>query len=70
MRKKISYFLMISILSLTIISCNDIDVSKQVEKVSKSIRVDEIIDSMTLDEKIGQLFVVAFEGKELNSNII
>ena len=69
MRKKISYFLMISILSLIIISCNDIDVSKQIEKVSKSIRSDEIIDSMTLDEKIGQLFVVAFEGKELNSNI-
>lgn len=69
MRKKISYFLMIFILSLTIISCNDIDVSKQIEKVSKSIRVDEIINSMTLDEKIGQLFVVAFEGKELNSNI-
>lgn len=75
MKKKISCFLVIFILSLNLISCNDIkrnnsmDASIPIGKVKKSVNFDEIINSMTLDEKIGQLFVVAFEGKELNSNI-
>lgn len=75
MRKKISCFLVIFILSLNLISCNDIkrnnsmDASIPTGKMKESVNFDEFINSMTLDEKIGQLFVVAFEGKELNSNI-
>lgn len=70
-----SCFLVIFILSLNLISCNDIkrnnsmDVSIPTGKMKESVNFDEFINSMTLNEKIGQLFVVAFEGKELNSNI-
>ncbi|WP_055070183.1 beta-N-acetylhexosaminidase [Clostridium massiliamazoniense] len=70
-----SCFLVIFILSLNLISCNDIkrnnsmDASIPTGKMKESVNFDEFINSMTLNEKIGQLFVVAFEGKELNSNI-
>ncbi len=41
---------------------------KDIPKVEKSSEIDRQIKSMTLNEKMGQLFVVGFEGKDIDED--
>lgn len=44
---------------------NDVEANEE----NKEDKIDELIRSMTMEEKVGQLFIVAFQGKGVNNEI-
>lgn len=41
----------------------------ETNKEDREEKIDKLIKSMTIDEKVGQLFIVAFQGKVVNNEI-
>lgn len=80
--KKTIVFILITLIILILVGCRkdninlgDADMSKPNELPSENnnIQIDPIKDrikSMTLEEKIGQLLIVGFEGTEINNEIV
>ena len=51
-------------------SSNEYNTEKHTEETKELDKIKEKIDSMTLEQKIGQLFIVGFEGDIINDEII
>lgn len=51
-------------------SSNEYNTEKHTEEIKELDKIKEKIDSMTLEQKIGQLFIVGFEGDIINDEII
>lgn len=76
MKKKI-IFLFISLCTISLLGCeNQVHIDKDLEIVKDSVlneRTDSIkekIKNMTLEEKIGQLLIVGFDGEDIDSKLM
>lgn len=75
--KNIKFLMMCSLIMLIFIGCsgrsvqeednNGSENNNEIEQVDK---IKDKVESMSLEEKIGQLFIVGFEGEEINDEIV
>lgn len=75
--KNIKIFTMVALTILIFLGCDKNSITKKNDglennksEIKKIDKIEEKIHSMSLDDKIGQLFIVGFDGQLINDEII